>query len=76
VTLAFALPEASSVEVNVFDVGGRLVRAVARGEMVPGHWTVQWDGKDENGRVSPAGIYFMRLAAGERVAAKRIVLTR
>jgi hypothetical protein len=76
VTFAFALPERATVQVNVYDVGGRLVSTVARGEMDPGHWSVQWDGRDAERRPSPAGIYFMKLIAAEHVSAKRIVLTR
>jgi hypothetical protein len=75
-TLVFALPERARVEVDVYDVGGRRVRSVASAEMDPGERSVQWDGRDADGRRAGAGLYFMRLVAGAQVVTKRIVLAR
>ena len=75
-TLAFALPERAMVRVDVYDITGRLVSAVAQGEMEPGERSVRWDGRAASGRAAGAGVYFMRLTAGERVVTKRVVLLR
>jgi photosystem II stability/assembly factor-like uncharacterized protein len=63
----------------VLDPQGRLVRSLAplhgartgetQGEFV-------WDGRDLAGRGAPAGVYFLRLEAGSRVATARLVVTR
>jgi hypothetical protein len=34
----------------------------------------QWDGRDQNGRLVPAGIYFARLTSGSFHAKARVVL--
>jgi len=59
-------------DIRLYDVSGRLVRTLwlARGE----HGTEQWDGRDEGGRLVPAGLYFARLTGGSRHARARIVL--
>jgi hypothetical protein len=75
-TLAFALPERVLVQVDVFDVSGRLVSRLARGEMEPGERSVRWDGRSADGADARAGIYFMRLVAGPRAVTRRIVLAR
>jgi flagellar hook assembly protein FlgD len=43
---------------------------------VAGRHVVRWDGKSAEGRDAPAGVYFLRLRAGEREEATKIVLSR
>jgi hypothetical protein len=66
--IAFAVPAAGPVRLEVFDVRGRRVRRLADADMTPGHHEVVWDGRDDHGRVQGAGLYFVRLhsQAGER----------
>jgi hypothetical protein len=75
-TLAFTLPEPVMVRVDVYDVGGRLVRTLADAPMGPGERAVVWDGRSSSGSSAGAGVYFMRLVAGTRAETKRIVLAR
>lgn len=50
------------VELNIYDVGGRLVKNLALGN---GHsalgTTVMWDGRDDEGNRLSSGIYFVKL---------------
>jgi hypothetical protein len=51
------------VTIEVFDVAGRLVKTLVSSHKSPGSWSVNWDGKDNNGRNVATGIYFYRLSA-------------
>jgi flagellar hook assembly protein FlgD len=62
--MSFALPDAGRTVVAVHDVGGRLVRTLLRDDRPAGRHSVTWDGRDERGRIVPAGVYFVRLEAG------------
>ena len=44
--------------------------------MQPGYHSVDWDGSDNAGRTIASGIYFYRLAAGDKVAKKKMVLLK
>jgi hypothetical protein len=72
----FAVPRASAVNLSVHDVAGRLVRQLASGTFSAGEHLVAWDGQDGSGRPAAAGVYFVRLAAGEETATRRIVRLR
>jgi hypothetical protein len=62
VEVAFTLGRAGPVDLVVYDVLGREVRAVARGSRLEaGPQSLTWDGRDANGRESGAGVYFVRL---------------
>ncbi len=68
-TVRFALPEAGPVDVAVYDLAGRRVRALVAASLDAGEQRITWDGRDDAGARVSAGIYFVRLSAagGERL---------
>lgn len=62
-TIAFDLPENSSVELEIYDISGRKVRTVVNESMEAGTHRVNWDGRDETGNQVASGIYFYRIHA-------------
>jgi hypothetical protein len=50
----------ANVRVEVFDVSGRLVRAIFAGPLTAGSHSFSWDGRDGEGRSSGSGLYFLR----------------
>ena len=67
VRLMIAAP--GDVRLTVEDVSGRRVATLLSDRLPAGEHTVRWDT-----RGVPAGIYFARLAAGERVKTRRIMV--
>jgi hypothetical protein len=58
--------------IRLYDVTGRLVRTLRLGP--GGRGSVQWNGRDESGRLVPAGLYFARLTGGSLHTQTRVVL--
>lgn len=76
-TIAFDLPEAATVRLEVFDIAGRLVDVLLRDEMfAAGRWEAAWLGRDAAGRSVAAGVYFCRLEAGGFRATMRMLLVK
>lgn len=72
--LAFTLPAAARVTLDVLDVQGRLVRRVHDGALAAGPHARTWDGRNARGDRVGAGVYFARLAhADGRVVTARLV---
>ena len=69
VRLAFAAPRAGPCDARVYAASGRLVRSFP--SLKSGTFT--WDGRDEQGVLAPAGLYFLRIAQGPSVATARLV---
>jgi len=61
--LSFAVPQASPVSVEVFDVSGRLVRTLIAGALPAGEHAIRWDGANGAGHRVGAGVYFVRMSA-------------
>jgi hypothetical protein len=76
-TLQYDLPEASRVNLRIYDVAGRLVRVLERAvHRAPGQHRALWDGGDESGRGVSSGIYFYTLEAGDFRQVRKMVLLR
>lgn len=74
--LAFDLPADGQARLDVYDLAGRHVRALARGVFAAGTHAATWDGRDDRGRASPAGIYLVDLRAGAARATGRVTLAK
>ncbi|MBN1827354.1 MAG: T9SS type A sorting domain-containing protein [Candidatus Eisenbacteria bacterium] len=74
--IAFSLPAATSVELAIYDVAGRMVRQLLKGEMPAGPSAVSWNGKDDSGRSVSSGVYFYRLRAAGADETRKMVLIR
>jgi hypothetical protein len=79
-TLRFALPAHAAVRLDLFDVGGRLVRPLLRTELEAGAHEQVWDCRTIGNEPAAAGVYYVRLVctspAGEEAQVRRVVLTR
>jgi hypothetical protein len=58
--------------IALFDLSGRRIRVLPLGSERDGVAT--WDGRDEEQRLVPAGLYFARLISGSLHAQTRVVL--
>lgn len=76
-TLAFELPTTEAVTLRVYDLQGRLVRSLLRGEVLsPGRNEAVWDGRNDSGRRVSSGTYFWRVEAGQFSEIGRMVMVK
>lgn len=68
------LPAESSASLSVLDVQGRCVRTLVRGVLPAGQTTARWDGRADDGRRAPSGVYFVRLNVQGMSRTARLVL--
>jgi len=71
--IGFRLSRSASVHAAVHDAAGRQVALLADGQLEPGAHRVDWNGLDSAGARVPAGVYFLRLAAGPEVSTLPII---
>jgi hypothetical protein len=69
--IAYALPEAAHVRLDVFDVTGRRVAVLVDGVQPAGAHTARFEARD-----LASGVYLYRLQAGAFVQTKPMVLMR
>jgi C1A family cysteine protease len=74
--IAYSVPTRAAVELNIYDVAGRLVRRLVKAELAPDDYVAHWDGRNEQGEEAAAGIYLYRLMADGRELARKMILLR
>jgi hypothetical protein len=75
-SISFDLPSACDVRLQVFDAQGRLVKTLSDRAYPVGRHTLEWLGDDDDGKVLGAGVYFMKIEAGENKATRKAILMR
>lgn len=75
-TVSFELAQASRVQLEVYDLRGRLVASLLNEERGAGSHQVIWTGKDMQGRAVASGVYLYRLRAFGYDETRRMTLVR
>ena len=75
-TIVYALPKASRVRLQVFDLRGQAIKTLFDGRQEAGIHTVKWDATDASGSRVASGIYLVRFSAENVVLHRKVVLTK
>ncbi|MEZ4653762.1 MAG: SdrD B-like domain-containing protein [Candidatus Eisenbacteria bacterium] len=75
-TIRYALATEGRVNIQVVDVGGRVVRELVDSQQAAGIFRVSWDGRTSAGAKLGAGVYFVRFVADRHEETRRTVLIR
>ncbi len=70
------VPVRTDVSIRIYDVGGRLVRTLAREGVGPGLVRIPFDGRDDAGRSLASGVAFYQVTANGRTETRRMVMAR
>ena len=76
-TIAFELPRAMEVSLDIYDLQGRLVRSLLdESPYVTGSHKQVWDGRDGKGRATSSGVYFYRFTTGDQKRVGKLTLLK
>ncbi len=75
-TLEFHLPRPGFCSLEIYDLRGRLVESLWAGNRGAGDQYFLWQGRDEEGKAVPSGVYFARLVYEGAVENRKIVLLK
>ena len=75
-SISFRLPEASFVELSVYNMLGQRVKSLFNEPKAAGYHTVSWDGTNEQGQIVSTGIYLYKLTAKDLRETKKMLLIK
>jgi len=75
-SIAFSLPQMGHINLNVYDISGRLVSTLVNGTLDGGVHNIMWNGTDSNGELVSAGVYFYALESADMVMTKKMILMK
>ena len=64
------------MRLEIYDVGGRLVRSLVAGRQSIGLHSAAWDGTDADGDPVASGAYLYRFTAGQVRSSGRLMIIR
>ena len=70
-TISYAVPNASKVEITIYDIRGRMVKTLLDTYKEPGRYTVRFDGKPFS-----SGLYIYRLKSGDFITQRKMLLVK
>jgi hypothetical protein len=76
VTIRYALPKASQVNLSVYNISGQLIRKLVNATQKAAYHVVLWDGRDESGRRVSNGVYLYRIQAGDYAKTRKLIVVR
>jgi hypothetical protein len=74
--IAYTLDRPGWVTLCIYGASGKQIRRLVAECQTTGRHEARWDGRTEAGEPAPAGLYFCRLAAGERELTQRLLMLR
>ena len=74
--IAFDLPEASEVVLEIYNISGQRVRTLVSKQYQAGRHMVLWSATNDFGQPVASGMYLYRIQAGSFVSHKKLVLMK
>lgn len=80
-TIRYSIPvvetlHALSVQVNIYNITGKLVTTLVNKEQSAGWYEIQWNGTNQYGKEMPGGVYLSRVTVGNAVKTNKLILLR
>ncbi len=73
-TIAFKLPQATAVELDIYNARGQKIRTLVRDTLAGGEHKILWDARDDQGRNVTSGLYLYKLKAGKGIVLQNKML--
>lgn len=74
--IRFSLPKAARVELSVFNVHGQFIRQLSADQYPAGIHSLRWNGRDEEGRPCPSGIYLCQIKSDDHRVVRSMILSK
>ncbi len=74
--IQYTLKKPGNISLKIYDIQGRQIRTLLDVFQAEGSHTIVWDGKNDNKRDVPSGVYFCRLISGSYTHTIRMIKTK
>jgi len=75
-TIGYSLARSGPVDLAIYGVDGRRVRMIVRDVRGAGEYEVMWNGRDDAGHATAAGVYYVRLVTDQGRFVRRVTYLR
>jgi hypothetical protein len=72
----YSISKTTDVNITVFNALGQKVQTLVNQKQNTGNYKVNWNGKDNSGKIVSSGVYFYTLKAGNFTSTRKMILLR
>jgi hypothetical protein len=72
----YTMKDRGNVLIEIFNTKGQKVTTLENTLRDPGHYSVNWNGKDQQGHPVTSGVYFYKMKTGTYSSTKKMILLR
>ncbi len=76
ISISFNVGQSGEIDLNIYDLGGHLIKTLATQEFAAGQYSRRWDGRDNSGSLMPAGVYLVRIQSVTATDSQKITLVK
>ena len=74
--IQYSIDNSDNVSIIIYDINGNQIKSLVNEYKSSGYYNISWNGKDENGELVSAGIYFYMLKTGAQLLTKKMILLK
>ena len=75
--ICYELPERGNVKIDVYNLLGQNIRRLISKKQAAGSYSVQWDGRDQSGKLVGSGVYFYTIQLdNSKLPVKKMVILK
>jgi flagellar hook assembly protein FlgD len=71
--IPFYLKHKNPVQLTIYNLRGELIAKLTDDYFTSGYHSITWDGRDQSGRLSPAGVYFAEIRVEGQVHVRKMM---
>lgn len=72
----FEIPKSQNVTIVVYNILGQRIKVLTKEVFAAGQHVINWDGRNQAGKLVPSGVYIYRIKAGNFIQARRMILLK
>jgi hypothetical protein len=74
--IEYRIVKQGNVEIEIYDINGRLVKSLLNTTQYPGSYTIQWNGQDDGNKTVASGTYFYQVKSNGVQLVKKMLLLK
>lgn len=72
--IRYTIAKSCFVKLSIYNSTGQLIKTLVNARMDAGNYCISWNGIDENSKLMPSGVYFIKLKVGKKFSQTEKVL--
>ena len=75
-TISYQLAETMQIDISIYNIMGQLVKTLVNEEQEAGYHTIVWDGKNQDDKPLPSGVYLYRIKSDDYQDTKKMLIMK